>query len=281
MHRLIQKPLLLLLLIALNFYPVESVLAESDNTQKRLVFGIAPFMSPIALVKRMAPLRDYLSNSLGVPVLIETTTDAREFSRRTLAGKYDFVLTNPTFSLMAMDQGNFQIIASQKKKLTGHFVVMQNSHISDIKHLKNKRVGCPPKVGFMGQLISPYLSNNIFKAEEMPEITYFHSHNDAISSLRLGNIDATLIVSFMEKHLLSKNVPIRTIHKTADYPGMTIVADNKLQPKLIKKLRQSLFQLDNTAAGKKVLGQISMSGYQPIDIEELETVRPYIPESDL
>ena len=43
----------------------------------------------------------------------------KDFSKRTLNGRYDIVLTNPTFSLMAMDKGGFQIIASQKKKLSG------------------------------------------------------------------------------------------------------------------------------------------------------------------
>jgi len=135
----------------------ESVFANDDvdnSSPDHLIFGVAPFMSPMALMKRMAPLRDYLSDSLGVKVLIETTIDAKDFSRRTLDGRYDFVLTNPTFSLMAIDRGEFQIVATQKKKLAGHFVVLESSGIQNIKELTGKRIGAPPKSRLYGPVNS-------------------------------------------------------------------------------------------------------------------------------
>lgn len=260
----------------------EAVLASNDPTDsppERLKFGIAPFMSPMALLKRMAPLRDYLSDSLGVEIVIETTTDANEFNKRTLRSQYDFVLTNPTFSLMALNKGEFQIVAAQKKKLSGHFVVLDSSNIQEITDLAGKRIGCPPKVGFMGQLIAPYLRNHIFTDGNMPEIKYFHSHNDAISALRLGETEATLIVGFMYKHLQSKGIPIRGVHRTEQYPGMTILAGTNVAPELIKKLRMSLYDLDQNETGRQVLKKISMSGYEELNIRELEKVRPYVPSN--
>lgn len=176
-----------------------------------------------------------------------------------------------------MDQGGFEIVATQKKKLSGHFVVLENSDIQNISQLAGKRIGAPPKVGFMGQLIEPYLSQKIFTDGNMPEIKYFHSHNDAISALRLGETEATLIVSFMEKHLRARGLPIRTIHRTEVYPGMTILAGQKMSLELVERLRKSLYALDQDKEGKKVLKKISMSGYQELDKKELEKVRPYLP----
>ena len=80
--------------------------SQTPVSENELVFGIAPFMSPLALLKRMAPLRDYLSKILGRPVRIETATDASEFTKRTLEGRYHFVLTNPTFSLLTEEKGD-------------------------------------------------------------------------------------------------------------------------------------------------------------------------------
>lgn len=275
-HHLIIKLISVFLSCVLLSQPL-----TASQSPERLKLGIAPFMSPLALLKRMAPLRDYLSDSLGMEVIIETTTDANEFLNRTLRSQYDLILTNPTFSLMALDHGGFKIVATQKKKLSGYFVVLENSNISDISSLSGKQIGCPPKVGFMGQLIAPYLKNNIFIGKEMPEITYFHSHNDAISALRLGEIEASLIVSFMKKHLHDKGIPLRTIHRTDTYPGMTILAEDSLAPEMIKKLRKSLYQLDQTETGRRVLKKISMSGYEELNMEELEKVRPYLPANKL
>lgn len=255
-----------------------SVLAAENSTpaNDKLIFGIAPFMSPLALIKRMAPLRNYLTQTLGTDVIIETATDAREFAKRTLNGRYDFVLTNPTFSLMAMDTGHFQIVASQKNKLSGYFIALKDSPFNSINDLDGTKVGAPPEVGFMGQLIAPYLKSIDF-AVTQPEIIYFNSHNAAVAALRIGDTDATLIVSFMEKHLRKKGLDFKILHKTDEFPGMTILAQQNLTPQMTKKLQLSLFELDSNEQGKQVLSKISMSGYQELDIKELEKVRPYLP----
>lgn len=249
----------------------------STPSNKPLVFGIAPFMSPMALLNRMAPFRDYISRALEREVLIETATDAKEFAKRTLKGRYDFVLTNPTFSLMAMDNGGFEIIATQKKKLSGIFITLENSDVQVVEDLAGKKVGAPPKVGFLGQLIEPYLKNFNFSAEQMPVIKYFNSHNAAVSALRLGDTDATLVVSFMEKHLRQKGLAFKVIHRTDEFPGMTILARQSLGPVFVKRLRYALYDIDKHDKGKKVLSKISMSGYQQLDMMELEKIRPYLP----
>ena len=199
--------LFFILAVILTCNPVQAEKDMTSGSSRHLLFGIAPFMSPLALVKRMAPLRDYLSERLGITVTIETSTDAKEFTQRTLNGRYDFVLTNPTFSLMALDRGNFQIIATQKQKLAGYFITLNNSPIETIDDLAGKKVGAPPKIGFMGQLITPYLNNIDFPEQNRPEIIHFNSHNAAVSALRLGDTNATLIVNFMEKHLRKKGLP--------------------------------------------------------------------------
>lgn len=258
----------------------QSILAVDEinkSPSSRLIFGIAPFMSPTSLVKRMAPLREYLSESTGIDVLIETSTSAKVFKERTLNGRYDIVFTNPTFSLMAMDKGGFQILATQKKKISGHFVVLKNSKIQNIKELEGKLIGSPPKIGFLGQLIEPYLDTIGFEKNNKPKIKYFHSHKDVIAALRFGDTDASLIVSFMEKHLLKKGFPLRTIHRTEGYPGMTMLSKIDMPEELANKIRKSLFSLDQNDQGKIVLKKISMPGFKKLNLKQLDKVRPYLP----
>ena len=241
-----------------------------------LVFGIAPFMSPMALVKRMAPLRDYLSEALGRTVIIETANDAEEFVRRTLAGRYQLVLTSPVFSLRALDEKTFSLLVSQRRMLAGYFVVMDHSPINSVDQLAGRLVGAPPRVGFLGQLIEPLLSDMHFPPNSMPRIKHFHSHNDAIAALRLGETDASFIVSFMEPHLLSRGVAIRTIYRTGDYPGLNVLAHESMPVSVQQRLRDSLLQLDQTQEGKRLLNDINMPGFRAIEVQELESVRPYL-----
>ena len=258
-------------------HPVHGFAEKNQAAEQRLVFGIAPFMSPTSLVKRMAPLRKYLSESTGLEIAIETATTASVFTERTLEGRYDLVFTNPTFALMAMDKGGFKLIATQKKKLAGHFVVMEKSKIKKLKDLEGKLLGAPPKVGFLGQLVKPHLDKSGLDKNKLPEIKYFKSHKDVIAALRFGEIDASFIAGFMEKSLLKKGHPIRRIHRTGEYPGMTMLAKNEMKQELVNIITMSLFELDKNEKGKNVLKKISMPGFKKINMKQLEIVRPYLP----
>lgn len=254
---------------------------QNKPITEQLIMGIAPFMSPTSLVKRMAPLRQYLSESIGVDVLIETATTPVVFTERTLNGRYDIVFTNPTFSLMALDKGGFQALATLKKELSGCFIVLENSKIQNIKDLGGKLVGAPPKIGFLGQLIEPYLDVVGYDDSKKPEIKYFKSHKGVMAALRLGNTDASLVVNFMEKHFLDKGYPIKTIHRTEGFPGMTMLSSLDLPAELVNKIRMSLFALDQNEKGKKVLKKINMHGFKELDINQLEKIRLYLPAKEV
>lgn len=264
----------LMIAVLVSLFGITATRAEDSPAP--LVFGIAPFMSPMALVKRMAPLRDYLSEALGVEVIIETSNDAEEFVKRTLAGRYHFVLTNPVFSLRAMDQGDFQLLASQHRLMAGYFVVMEDSPIREVHDLAGRLVGAPPKVGFLGQLIMPLLESMHFPRSNMPRVKYFHSHNDAVAALRLGETDASFIVSFMEPHLLARGIPIRTIYRSRAYPGLSVLAHKRMSRQHTDRLQESLISMHRNIQGKRVLQTMSMPAFRSIEKDELESVRPYL-----
>ena len=83
----------------------------------------------------------------------------------------------------------------------------------------------------------------------------------------------------MEKHLRKSGLSFRIIHKTPDYPGMTFAVRKDLAPEIEKKLAEILYTLDQSEKGKEVLAKIAMPGYEKIDINELEKVRPFLPST--
>jgi len=251
---------------------------SGENNQDRILFGIAPFMSPLALAKRMAPLRIYLNDELERNVSIETTTNAAAFAQNTLSGRYDFVMTNPTFALMALNQGNHKLLAAQKRSLSGVMVVLENSPVTTLEQLAGKNIGAPPQIGFLGQMIKPYLLSKGLSGEKAANITNYHSHNDSISALRLKKVDAAFIASFMQTHLIEKGLKIRVIDKTEDFPGLCILSSSRVPDSLNKSLKKALLGLDKTAENKKILEKISMPPFRDINAGELDIVKTYMPK---
>ncbi len=70
--------------------------------EARLVLGLLPILSPERLMRRFGPLADYLSGALGVPVVLETAPDYRQFVKRTAGERrYDLLFTAPHFYYLA------------------------------------------------------------------------------------------------------------------------------------------------------------------------------------
>ncbi len=249
---------------------------QSTSLQKPLIFGVAPFMSPVALVKRMSPLRKYLSETLNRPVIIETTKDAKEYVPRALEGRYDLILGGPTFALMMADSDLYDLQLIQSSPMTGHLVVLVDSPVQTIEDLIGKKIGTPPAAGFLGQLSHSYFEQLGLKGEKAVDVHHFHSHNDAISALRRGETQASLIAGFMEQHLNEKGIKIRTIVRSSEYPGLTVLTSSRLDDELTVRIIDALLRLGKDKAGKKVLQAISMPPFRVISANEFDKVRPYL-----
>ena len=255
-----------------------SVLAANPGKDSRetIVFGVAPFMSPLALVKRMSPLRDYLSETLDRPVIFETASHASDFLQRSVNDRYDYILTSPSFAVQAFDSGKFRLLAIQQKKLSGHIVVLKDSKIKKIEDLAGKTMGSPPEIGFLGQLIGPYLNHLGLVREKSVKIIYMHSHNDSILALIERDVDAVFIAGFMQKYLLDKGIEIREINRTEEFPGLTFLASKNQHGKDLELVQSALLMLHDTEKGRRVLGEISLSPFIEVEVNDLDIVRKYI-----
>jgi len=236
-------------------------------------------MSPVALVKRLSPLRNYLSQSLDRPVIIETTKTAKDYVPLALSRQYDFIMTSPSFALKLVDSDLYKLKLTQTRPLAGHLVVLANSPIKNVTDLAGKIIGTPPASGFLGSLSHQYFATLGLTNGHATKIHHFHSHNDAISALRLNEIQASFIASFMKKHLDNHGVKTRTIAQSKNFPGLTVLTSTKLDTDLSSIITKALLKLKDHEEGRKLLDEISLAGFRLINITELEKVRPYLNHS--
>ena len=66
-----------------------------------LTLGVFPYVSPVQLAAFHAPLKDYLTKSLGRPVTLVTAPDFNSFVDRTRDGQYDIIFTAPHLGRLA------------------------------------------------------------------------------------------------------------------------------------------------------------------------------------
>lgn len=251
-------------------------LADAAGAQRPIVFGILPFISPIALLKRFAPLRDYLSEQTGRTVLLETARDYPEFLRRTNERRYDMIITAPHFVIQALKNHRYEIRATYSARLEAVVLVSARSPVTSLAQLAGQPVATPPT-----QAIVTWIGEDLLRRQTAPgpEPVYrpYPSHNAAYSAVAAGETAAAVVVDTIFTPQQLAHDGLRVLGRGEPFPAMGILMASDLPETLRDRLTSSLVDMDQSEAGRAVLTQIGHPGYRRADINEFEALRPYLP----
>lgn len=264
--------LALLLLLALPLRPASA----SEPHPAPLILGILPFESSIALFKRFAPLRDYLSEQLHQPVLLETARDFPEFILRTQARQYDMVITAPHFTLLALDSGHYEVRGTYVKPLAANIVVRDGSPINKIEQLAGMRVATPPKVAIITLLGKHFLASHGLTGPRTPNYIAFRSHNASHQAVLGGQADAAIISINVYRLARKQGAALHPIARTSDIPGMGLLVATNLPQSVRDTFESAMINMHNTAAGRHALKIMAYPGYKSATRQDFEAARPYL-----
>lgn len=271
---LIRKKIIAILFIALSLIlPFQSLAQSVSNEKDTLILGILPFRSPVALLKRFSPLRDHIQQKLGVPVVMETASNFDEFVMRTHARRYDFVLTAPHFTLLALDSGKYDVHATYIKPLAAGISVRRDSNIRHLGQLEGQKIATPPDIAIITIAGKDYLKKHL-----KSEVQYINhkSHNASLDSMLAGNAVAAIASLNPTRQYIQRDIPLRIIATTPPLPGMGLLAARDLNDELIKKYKDALINMHKDTDGKKALKQMSYSGYRATTRQEFESTRSFL-----
>lgn len=77
------------------------------NAADSILIGIAPHSSARVILESHESLRHFLENKLGTNVEIVTAPNFSEFTRRSLQGQYDLLITSPHLALLAQEYAGY------------------------------------------------------------------------------------------------------------------------------------------------------------------------------
>lgn len=268
---------LLLLLACLPVAAATAARAAPDRADpaRPLVLGILPFMSPIALLERFAPLRDHLSEQLGRPILLETARDYPEFIRRTGARHYDAVITAPHFVALALENDAYQVRATYADPLSAVVLVGRDSDVRRLSDLAGASVATPPEHAIVSW-VGATLIDGATGREVSAQYRAYPSHNAAFRAVAAGEVSAAVVsVSLCSAQQLAAN-GLRELGRSADFPAMGILVASDLPPTLQERFSTGLVTLHDSAAGRAVLERIAYPGYRRATADDFEGLRPYV-----
>lgn len=245
--------------------------ASKNKSKDELVFGILPFMSPVALIKRMSPLKNYLEKATGKTVVLESAPSFPEYIKRTLNHEYDLVYTAPHFVPLTMEDSYYQLLASSNN-ISSHLIVKQNSSISRVEQLAGKRIAHGPEQAFLVIIAKHLLKTKGLTEEKAPVFIKHKSHNAALRATASGDADAAIIGTFMLK-LAAKN-GLKEIEATPGYPGIGILASKELPEATQNDIANAFIDIKKSAEGRETLKKIRFPGFRKSMVSDYDSVKP-------
>jgi phosphonate transport system substrate-binding protein len=247
--------------------------AESNHkkSSNELVFGVLPFLSPVVLIKRFTPLKDYLERITGKTIYLESAPNFPEFVKRTLAHEYDIIFTAPHLVPVTLDDKHYQLIVASNK-LAAHIMVKGDSKLTDLKQLAGKRVALGPSQAFVVIIAKYLLKTQGLTGKNAPIYSNYKSHNATLRALEFDDADAAVIGSYLLDIAQAKGD--REIGSTHYYPGAAFLASSDIPESLRNKISDAFLNIKNTKEGRRTLKLIQFPGFQKTVPSEYDELRP-------
>jgi len=252
--------------------------AEPPNCREAspITFGILPFISAEQLVIRFAPIANYLSKNLHVPVRVETAPNFIEFARRTHEDqRYDILFTAPHFYPQAHSKAGYRLIVSvDSPGMWAVIVAPRDSQIHNIEDLKGKRLATVHPAGLATLLVKKHLSDADIDPDVDITMISTPSHDASLLSSYHGVTDASALMQ-PPYEAASQRVKenMRVIAKTKSTPHIPISVSQRISNSCAEDITRLLLEMGSTPDGKKILSHHTFSGFKLTAPEEYEKIR--------
>ncbi len=258
------RPFLLFLLFGAGFCAASNGMAAEISGKGYLVFGFVPALSARYLVSRFQPLADYLGDSLGIEVRLETAPSFRDFLNRAIGQRrYDIMFAAGNLYHQARQEAQYRAILRVGKLPVRALVVsLKSSGIGDLAGLAGRRVATLERLA-LSDVLGRYLLN---KAGLRPgrdlSMQVTPNQNAALLSVLQGSADAAIIIepAYTRASALIKG-KLRVLSRSREFPHHPISVAPWVGAALAEKVAKALLALAATPSGRAMVRRTGWPGF--------------------
>ncbi|MDD2540476.1 MAG: phosphate/phosphite/phosphonate ABC transporter substrate-binding protein [Desulfuromonadaceae bacterium] len=164
--------------------------AEAKGAAQPYIMGVFPFVPTTTIEGIFAPLAAELSQALGRPVKVRSASSFDKFTDELKNRAFDIAFIQPfDYAALAKPAGLLPL-ASRNEVLNSCIVVKNDSPVRDMKDLKGKTMGMPPKTSAVSFLNSVVTKNAGLTPGKDVLFVFLASHQACLQQLMIGNVAA-------------------------------------------------------------------------------------------
>lgn len=256
-------------LAALGLLPSAAALRAAEP----LRVGLAPFLSPAALLATFRPLREHLGQALGQPVEMYTARDFPALAGALQRGEYDLAFVPAHLGWLAIEDWGWVPAAGTVQRTQVQVLVRAGGPVRSSADLRGRRVGMLDPLSLVAAVGTAWLQAQGLGPPAGAERVTLPSINSALHALDRDEL-AAVVAASTQLLGLPPGTPgsYRLLAGLGDIPGPVYLARPGLPADTLARWRAALlsFQPDpqrpSTAANTRPT---------PLDADALAPLAPY------
>ncbi len=251
---------------------------------KVLRMGLIPADDAEEMLRSYEPVKEYLSNKLGIPVEIQVTSDYTAAIEAMRSKHIDMAWFGPFSYIMAANVAGAEAIVKGVRRSDGksdyHSIIVANvnSGIKTLEDLKGKKFAFVDPASTSGNLIprKMLIEGGIDPDNDFEMSYYAGTHNAVEYAIANGKVDAGADSDNSYDRMVAAGeidpeVNI-IIHKSPPIPGSPIVVRRDLPTELKQKIQDALINMDEQTI-HQVDGWGDIARYQKVADSDYDIIR--------
>lgn len=242
----------------------------ADAQAQALRLGLAPYLSPAALLAVFRPVGEHLQRTLGQPVETYTARDFRALWQAVQASEYDIAMLPAHMARLAVTDSRWQPLARSIDATAVVVLVRGTGPVRDPADLRGKAVGTLDPLSLTAAVGARWLAER--GLQDTP-VVVLPSINSALIALERDELAAVVAAS---SQLLSMpaGTPAsqRTLARVEQIPGPCYVARPGVDAPTVARWREALLSIVPDPARPRTAANARPV---PLGLADLEAVEPY------
>ena len=268
-----------LLLFAMYAVPAACCWAQPDSPEgQEIRLGSVAMDIPAVMHHRLTPLTKYLSETLKRSVTLKLSPNLSAAADDVAKGEVELAYLTPVAYLKSHAKGDTQLVVKTLTNKQASFQLMiavrKDSPIKRVADLKGKTFAFGDKAAILQRAV---VVGAGMPLEKLGEYKFIGHYDNIAKGVANGDFDAGILKDRTAADWQSKG--LRILYSSPPLPPYNIAASSKVDPRLLKQIRQAFLDLDiRNPAHKAVIQALDAEydGFAPTSDAEYDVVRKLI-----
>lgn len=221
--------------------------AQPAISTATLRFGLAPFLTPAALMQSFRPWREHLERTLGQAVALYTAKDFRSQFEAMVAGEYDLAMMPAHIGAVAVADLGWQPVVRTLELIRVQLLVRDGGPVAAAADLRGRPVGMLDALALTATVGQRWLQQQGLLAAGGAQVQRLPSISSALIALQRDEL-AAVVAADSQLATLPPEAQrgVRALQLLSDVPGPLVLAGPQQPAAVVARWRVALaaFQPD-------------------------------------